>query len=100
MAVNEEITAECVLGLSDQLMQRRMVGAIEALDAPVYLGEAQLLRVDLFRAGHAARNRAAAHPDARRAGIDKIWQCVVEHCLFELIGLPVDVDIGASETGR
>jgi len=100
MAVNKEITAERVLGLSDQLMQRRMVGAIEVLDAPVYLGEAQLLRVDLLPAGHNARNCAEPHSDARRAGIDKIWLCVLEHCLIELIGLSVDVDIGARETGR
>ena len=100
MAVNEEITTERVLGLSDQLMQRRMVGAIEALDAPVYLGEAQLLRVDLLplatmRATVPRPIRTLAEPALTKSG--NVSSNIARSSSS---ALSADVDIGARETGR
>src|SRR5262249_22867233 len=84
MAINEEITADLSLRLFDELTQRLMIGIIEALDAAPRLGEAQLLRVDLFPGCDDAGDRAKTHADPRRAGVDEIRQSVGKHFRVEL----------------
>ena len=100
MAIDEETTAEHSLGLLDQPSQRLVIGKIKALDAPPCLSEPQLFCIDLLPARDDPGNGAETHSDPRRAGVDETRQRVGEHCGVELVGLSVDVDIGAREAGR
>ena len=63
------------------------------------LGEGQRLVVDLLGLADHARDRAEPAGDPDRAGVDKVGQGVCEHHRIELIGLAVDVEIGARKVG-
>jgi len=97
VAVDEEGDAEARLGAGDEAAQRGMVGFVDALDALEPLGHLERPRVDLLGIGDDPRDRAEAAGDAHRAGVDVARQPAGEHPGVELVGLAVDVEIGARE---
>ena len=100
MAIDEQTAAEQCFGLFDKPAQRPVIGPVQPFNAAPNLRETKLLRVNLFTAGDDPGDRAETHADARRSGVDEFWQSVGEHAGIELIGLAVDVDIGAREASR
>ena len=95
MAVEQHGEAERRLGRANERAERRVIGLVVALDARHGVGEAQLAAIDLGAVGDDAGDRAkpAAHPG--RMGVDVGRQRVLEHRRVELVGLAVDVDVGA-----
>ena len=77
-----------------------MIGLVEPLDPPEALVDAEPGAVDLLPVGDDARDRAEAARDPHRARVGEGRQPAVEHARVELVGLAVDVEIGAREAGR
>ena len=77
-----------------------MIGPVQPLNPLLRLREAELFRVNFLTAGDDPSDRAETHTDPRRSRINKFRQGVGEHARIELVGLAVDVDVGAREAGR
>ena len=97
MAIHHDHGAERLVRLVDQPPQRAVVGLVQRLDPAERVVDRQPLAIDLLAVADHARNGAepAGHP--HRARIGKARQPAVEHPRIELVGLAVDVDIGARE---
>jgi hypothetical protein len=100
MAIDKQIAAEQRRRLFDEPAQRPVIGSVQLFDPSLRLGETKLLGVNLFTAGNNPGDRAQTHPHPRRSCIDEFRQSVDEHVWIELVGLAIDVDIGAREAGR
>src|SRR5262245_43359331 len=100
MAIDQQAAAEPRFGFLDEPAQNLMIRPIKVFDAMLCLGEAELLGVYLLAAGDQLGDRAEAHADPWRAGVDKLRQQVTEHARIELVGFPIDVEVSAWKASR
>ena len=100
MTIDQQIAAEQCLGFLDQPAQDLMIRMIKAFDAPARLCKAELAGIDLLAIGDDPGDGAQTHAHPRRPGVDEFRQRVGKHRRIELIGLAVDVEIGARKPRR
>ena len=86
--------------VSSMLGQRGVKRPIEPFDALECGTDGQPLAVDLLGVGNDAGNRAKAPDHPRRLGVGKRRQPALKQLGIKLIGLAINVEIGAREAGR
>ena len=98
MAIHHHHRSERLMRLVDQPPQRAVIGLVERLDPRQRVVDRKALAIDLLAVADHARDGAetAGHPHRSRIG--KARQPPGEHPRIELVGLAVDVDIGARES--
>src|SRR5437660_8886564 len=77
-----------------------MIRSIVAFDSVPYLRKTELSCVNFLTAGDEPGDRAEAHADSRRTGINEPRQCVAEHARIEFVSFAIDIDIGPRKAGR
>ncbi len=97
MAIHHHHRSERLMRLVDQPPQRAVIGLVERLDPSQRVVDGEALAIDLLAVADHARDGAEAAGHPHRSGIGEARQSPVEHPRIELIGLPVDVDIGAGK---
>ena len=81
--------------LSSRFARARVEGAIEPLDALECSPDGQPLAVDLLGVGDDAGDSAQPADHAGRLGVGELRQAADEKLGIELIGLAIDVQVGA-----
>ena len=97
MAVDQDAKAEHRMRPGDQPAKAGVIGLVAALDPLHGDGQRHPALVDLHVFSDDARDRAKPTGDARRIAVGKRRQRIGKHPGIELIGLSVDIDIGARE---
>src|SRR6266436_9874822 len=77
-----------------------MIRPVVAFDSVPHLRKAELCCVNFLAAGDEPGNRAEAHADSRRTGINEPRKCVAEHARIEFVSFAIDIDIGPRKAGR
>src|ERR1700726_3661921 len=77
-----------------------MIRPIVAFDSVPHLRKAELFSVNFLAAGDEPGNRAEAHADSRRTGINEPRQCVAEHARIEFVSSAIAMDMGPRKAGR
>ncbi len=97
MAVDQDAEAEHGMRPGNQPPQAGVIGLVTALDALHRGGKRHAPLIDLHVLGDDARDRSQATGDASRIAVGKRRQRIGEHPRIELVGLAIDVHIGARE---
>src|SRR5439155_5583456 len=100
MAIDQQTAAKQTFGLLDEPAQNPMIWPIKLFDALLRLGKAELLRVYFLAAGDQSGDRAEAHSNAWRSGVDELWKCVTEHARIEFVGFAIDIGVRPPKTDR
>ena len=99
MTVDEDGRAEGALGPLHDAAKGAVIGLVVALDAHQCVVYGQLTAVDLGAVGNDPGNGAKPAGNPHRTSVGVGRQGAVEHGRIELVGLAVDVYIGAREMG-
>ena len=99
MGIDQDAGTEDALGPLHEAAQRRVVRAVEPVDPRQPLGDRDPSEIDLLRITDDSRDRPQPASDPHRAGIGEGRHPPLEHPRIELVGLPVDVQIGPREFG-
>ena len=97
VAIDQEGDAETLARLLQQIGKRGVEGPIEPLDALESGADGQSLAIDLLGVGDDAGDGAEPAHHAGRLGVGELGHPAGEELGVELVGLAVDVQIGARE---
>jgi hypothetical protein len=100
MAVDQDGEPEAGMGAGDQLAKAGVIGLVDRFDTRHRLVDRQPAAIDFHVFRDDPGDRAEPACDPHRADIDERRQRPVEHARIELVGLAVDVEIGAREMGE
>ena len=100
MAVDQDRVAEAAGGAVHELAQHPVIGLVEPLDPRAAPRRPEAAAIDLLAVGDDAGDGAEPAGDAHRARVGEGRQPALEHARVELVGLAVDVEIGAREARR
>ena len=95
MAIHHDHGAERLMRLIDQPPQRAVIGLVQGLDPRQRVVDREPLAIDFLAVADHARDGAETAGDPHRARVGEARQSPCEHPGIELVGLAVDVDIGA-----
>ena len=97
VAIDQQANAEPRPRRLHEVAQGLVVGRVKLIDAPLGVVEPESAPVDAGAVGNDLGDGAETGGQPRRGGGDVIGKRVVEHGRIELVGLAVDIDIGARE---
>lgn len=97
MAVDQHRHSEIGVGARQQAAQAGMIGLVDRLDPRKRLVDRQPVGIDIHILGDDARHRSKTAGDPHGADIGIRRKRAFEHAGIELVGLAIDVQIGARE---
>jgi hypothetical protein len=100
VAIDENGDAKALAGRLQQLGQGRMERAIQPLDALEGGADRQPLAIDFLGIGDNSRNGAETADHACRLRVGELRHAAGEQLGVQLVGLAIDVEIGAREPRR
>jgi hypothetical protein len=99
MAIDQDGVPEDLGRAANEKAKRPVIGLVEPFDPVQRLVDGEAGAIDLLPVGHDPRDRAEPAGHAHRARVGEGRQAAVEHARVELVGLPVEVQIGARKAG-